>query len=130
MKAYLLDVENRVHKAVEIDDENRLEEYYRLLNCSLIDITSRKVGGVSFDIIVDDEGLLKDSPIISAFDPDGQPALAGNLLFCKYDGEGGETSVTQEDIDHLEKHLRIAVKKDSEGNELDILLVMTEVDYD
>ena len=129
MKAYLLDVENRVHKAVEIDDSDRLNEYYRLLNCSRIDITSRNVGGIEYDIIADDEGMLKENPIVSALDPEGQPALVGNLLFCKYDGEGGETSLSDDDIAHLESLVRLAVKKDLEGNELDILIVMSEVDY-
>ena len=131
MKAYLLDVENKVRKAVEIDDDNHLQEYYRYLNCSIVDITSRKVGGKWFDIIADDEGLLKENPIVSALDSNNQPALVGNLLFCNYDSETGEeVSLTDDDIEHLEKYSALAVKKDAEGNELDLLLVMTMVDFE
>lgn len=131
MKAYLLDVENRERKAVEIDDSDRLNEYYSLLNCSLIDIQCRKIGGKWFDIICDDEALLKAEPIVSAVDSDGKPALCGNLLFCNYDDSTGEeVSLTDEDIQHLESFTRLAVKKDLEGNELDILLVMSCVDYE
>ena len=131
MKAYLLDVENKVRKAVEIDDDNHLQEYYKYLNCSIVDITSRKVGGKWFDIIADDEGLLKENPIVSALDSNNQPALVGNLLFCNYDSETGEeVSLTDDDIEHLEKHSALAVKKDAEGNELDLLLVMTMVDFE
>ena len=131
MKAYLLDVENKVRKAVEIDDDNHLQEYYKYLNCSIVDITSRKVGGKWFDIIADDEGMLKENPIVSALDSNNQPALVGNLLFCNYDSETGEeVSLTDDDIEHLEKYSALAVKKDAEGNELDLLLVMTMVDFE
>ena len=131
MRAYLLDVENKTRSAVEIDDNQHLQEYYRYLNCSLVDITSRKIGGKWFDIITDDEGLCKENPIVSALTSDNEPALVGNLLFCNYDAETGEeTSLTDEDIAHLEKHTAIAIKKDVEGNEKDILLVMTQVDYE
>ena len=131
MKAYLLDVENKVRKAVEIDDDNHLQEYYKYLNCSIVDITSRKVGGKWFDIIADDEGMLKENPIVSALDSNTQPALVGNLLFCNYDSETGEeVSLTDDDIEHLEKYSALAAKKDAEGNELDLLLVMTMVDFE
>ena len=131
MRAYLLDVENKTRNAVEIDDTRHLEEYYKYLNCSIVDITSRKIGGKWFDIIADDEGLYKENPIVSALTSENEPALVGNLLFCNYDTETGEeTSLTDEDIAHLEKHTALAVKKDAEGNEIDILLVMTQVDYD
>lgn len=131
MRAYLLDVENKTRKAVEIDDNRHLEEYYKYLNCSTVDITSRKIGGKWFDIIADDEGLYKENPIVSALTSDNEPALVGNLLFCNYDAEtGAEISLTEADIEYLEKHTGLAVKKDAEGNELDILLVMTQVDYE
>ena len=86
MKAYLIDTEAKEARVVEIDDSNHLTEYYKHLNCYLIDITRRQVGGRYFDIIVDDEGLFADNPIVSAIDSQGEPALVGNLLFCNHDG--------------------------------------------
>ena len=131
MRAYLLDVENKTRRTVEIDDTRHLEEYYKYLNCGTVDIVSRKIGGKWFDVIADDEGLYKENPIVSALTSDNEPALVGNLLFCNYDAETGEEiSLTDEDIVHLEKCSGLAVKKDAEGNELDILLVMTQVDYE
>ena len=131
MRAYLLDVENKRKQVVEIDDNRHLEEYYKYLNCSVIDITNRKVGGKWFDIIVDDEGMLKENPIVSALDSDMQPALVGNLLFCNWDGETGEEiSLSDDDIKHLEKYTALAVQKDAEGRELDCLLVVTKVDFE
>ena len=42
IKAYLIDVINETHKAVEI--ENKLADYYRELQCTVIDIQERKIG--------------------------------------------------------------------------------------
>lgn len=42
-----------------IDTPGGLAEWYRLINCDLIDITTHNIGGRSYDIIADDEGLLR-----------------------------------------------------------------------
>jgi len=78
---------------------NELADYYRLLNCNLIDIVEAEIGGRLFDIIVDDEGLMKEDPKPSAFDKDEKPLLCGSLLLCHNDPETGhETALTNEDI--------------------------------
>ena len=129
MKAYLLDVHNNRARTVEVGDEDRLEEYYKLLNCSTIDITSRQIEGKYFDIVCDDEGLFNEPVKVSALDSNGEPALVGSLLFCNYDGDGGETSLTDEDIALLRKHTAVAVKTDrATGKEVDFVVVMTGVD--
>lgn len=128
MRAYLIDTEAKKARVVEIADDDRLSQYYELLNCSLIDITSRQIDGKYFDIIADDEGLFVEDPKVSALDSNGEPALVGNLLFCNYDGDGGETSLTDDDIELLRKHTVLAVKADKKGNELDYVIVVTGVD--
>ena len=69
---------NAKEKRVEI--QNKLQEFYRYLDCDLIDIVYRTVNGVPVCIVIDDEGLLKDGYIVSAFGDDGIPQLVGNLL--------------------------------------------------
>ena len=128
MKAYLIDTEAKEARVVEIDDSNHLTEYYKYLNCYLIDITSRKVGGRYFDIIVDDEGLFADKPIVSAVDSSGEPALVGNLLFCNHDGQGGETSLTDQDIALLQEFTTLVEVVDKKGNR-DTAIVVRNVDY-
>lgn len=41
----LVDVEKETVSKIEIKDE--LDEFYRILNCSCIDIVSRRIGGCS-----------------------------------------------------------------------------------
>ena len=128
MKAYLIDTEAKEARIVEVDDENHLTEYYKLLNCSLIDIARRKVGGKYFDIILDDEGLFTESPIVSAIDSNGDPALVGNLLFCNHDGQGGETSLTDQDIALLQEFTTTVDVVDKKGNR-DTAIVIKGIDY-
>lgn len=88
----LVDVKAGTVKETTLDAN--LDSYYSALNCSCIDIVSRRLGPYRFDIICDDEGLLTDNPRISGIDPQGLPALVGNLFFCRHDSNGNITSLT------------------------------------
>lgn len=101
MKAYLVDVYNETAGAVEV--EPTLESYYKLLDCDLIDIVSRAIGGVYYDIVCDDEGLFHDPQKISAINDMGEPMLVGNLLICLNDGEGELVGLEDQDVFHITK---------------------------
>lgn len=78
-----------------------LEGYYAALNCDCIDIVTRKIDGVYYDIICDDEGLLKANPIVSALSPTRQPMLVGNLFIVKFDGNDDVRSLTDAECAHI-----------------------------
>ena len=84
LRGVLVDVEQETVSVVEITD--KLDEFYRILNCDCIDIVVRRIGSKLFNIVCDDEALLKEAPKISAIDNLGQPMLCGNLFIV-----GGET---------------------------------------
>ena len=98
---YLIDPANG-HVIVELP--KNLDGYYEMLDCTTIDIVSRKIGNKYYDIVCDDEGLFAENAIVSAFDEKGQPMLVGKLLICNHDGQGNEAGLTQEDIQNIEKH--------------------------
>ena len=85
--------------------ENDLEAYYKLLNCSCITITSMNIRGKYFDIICDDEALLKDEPRLSMVDLRGRPALFGCLLVCLHDREGNTVGITDDDVKRIKSDL-------------------------
>lgn len=89
-------------KAVNL--EPSLENYYRLLDCRLIDIPSRRIGDHYYDIICDDEGLLKGDPIVTAINSDGDAMLVGSLLVLKHDDEGNEIGLTAEEVREVMLH--------------------------
>jgi len=80
--------------------KNNLESFHDEIGCRLIDIVTRKIGNRYYDIICDDEGLLKPN-YISMIDNNYNPMLAGNLIICNHDDEGNETNLSQDDIDNI-----------------------------
>lgn len=79
-----------------------LSDFYEHIECSTIDIVKRRFSGRFFDIICDDEGLLKEKaqyPTSLWFDGTKPiEALVGTLLLCHSDDEGNLTSATFEDL--------------------------------
>lgn len=81
----------------EIKDD--LQTFYDIIGCHCIDIPIRKIGGEYYDIICDDEGLLKDYPQVAMVDKSLQPMIVGTIIIAKSDEESGEMmSLTDEDI--------------------------------
>lgn len=104
IKGILVDVQNEEVKVVEIEDE--LQSYYKILCCDIIDITQRKIGDKHFDIVCDDEGLLKENPKISAIDVLNRPQLVGNLFIVNFNGQD-ITSLDDEDIKYVKERIHV-----------------------
>ena len=104
MKALLLDV---MEGKVETVDADGLEEFYKLLHCTTIDIVQRIIGDRWYDIVCDDNGTFVEDPRISAVDSKGQIMLVGNLLICGLaDADGVLTSLSEEDIEHIKESIQ------------------------
>ena len=106
----LIDIEDNTAKPVTM--EASLEEYYAALHCSCIDIVERTIGVQEkcFAIVCDDEGLLKDSPCVSAISDLGEPMLIGSLLVTDFDPETGElVSLSAAELNYVLDHIIFAV---------------------
>lgn len=103
IKAFLVDAQGHSASVVEVEDD--LPNLYDILHCDMIDITVASVGATSFDIVCDDEGLLKSDAITTALDYNLDPVLVGSLLFCHHDEDGHLTSITDEDVMTLTSHM-------------------------
>ena len=99
----LVDVENRKAEPVTLD--GTLNGYYNALNCDCIDIPRRVINGVEYSIVCDDEGLMVDSPKISAIDTDNEPSLVGNLFVAMDGGDGELRSLTEDEMHELRRHI-------------------------
>ena len=103
MRGLLLNV---MESKVETVQVNGLRDYYRLIDCSTIDIVKRRIAGKHYEIICDDEGLLKENPKISAIDDMGQPMLVGNLIIAgEADENGNLTDLSDADITHIRENI-------------------------
>ena len=97
-----------------------LESYYKTLDCELIDIVNRQIGydkAYRFNIICDDEALLKSPAIASAIDHSLDYCLYGNLFVVGVDKETGDVrSLTKDEQEHLRlQHSRIFVPHSPES---------------
>ena len=106
----LIDTEANTAKAITLADT--LDSYYTALHCTCIDIVSRTIGDSKkyFNIVCDDEGLLKGSPCISAVSDLGEPMLVGSLFITDFDPDTGElVSLSDKELDYVLDHIIFAV---------------------
>jgi len=116
MKVFKVDVYGDSTGVIEIED--KLEDFYREIKTDVIDIVVRYIDGQEFDIVCDDEGLLKDKPRVSAMDGGFKPMLVGNLLIAHHDDEGNLTGISEEDSSLLMFHTMRVVMKDKSENDV------------
>ena len=102
MKVILLKQRAQNLEVMDIDDD--LATLKSLIGCHSIDITARMIGGKYYEIVCDDEGLLRKSTI-TALDLDNMSILAGNLIITgEVDMDGALTSLTDEDIERISEN--------------------------
>lgn len=99
----LVDVYNEKAQALEINDD--LDSFYKILDCSCIDIVRRRIGGrhkKAFEIVCDDEGLFREPQKISAINNLGEAQIVGNIFIAGLtDLDGNLTSLTEYDIAYI-----------------------------
>lgn len=88
-----------------MSSRERLEEYYRLLDCRCIDIREVAINGKYFDLIVDDEGLLKDRLIPTFYVEEDDTALFGNILFAHCNDEGETIGLEDSELPMLADYI-------------------------
>lgn len=103
---YILTIElNHKRKALEsyirdIDDGNKLKEYYRFLDCHRVGTTTIDVDGHAYDVVCDDEALLRQ-PLIPSLYISEEQVLFGNLAFVRNDEDGESVGLDREDMIRL-----------------------------
>ncbi|MBQ5634063.1 MAG: DUF3846 domain-containing protein [Clostridia bacterium] len=99
---YLLDPIGSIYEPRKLQDD--IHTYYRELHCDLIDITVIQIAGKRYQVICDDEGLLRENPLPTIYRPDG--TLVGACFITGLaDCEGNLTSLTDDDVANIARHL-------------------------
>lgn len=94
MKTIILDT---IKNTITVEDiEDTLDNWYEKLYCNTIDIVVRNIGGKDFDIICDDEGLLKPNSV-SMIGKNMKPMLVGSIGICNSE-EGELKPLSDEDV--------------------------------
>lgn len=88
-------------KDAELVEVNGLDDYYREIGCDCIDIAVVSVHGMPFNVIVDDEGLLKGGAVPSVFDGVGRPRLVNVAIVLGFDDDCDVRSLTASEVSLL-----------------------------
>lgn len=102
----LIDANHRNAKMVSVNE--KLSEYYKLLDCEHIDIASYRIGNKYFDFIYNDDGFTS-SKNPTVLDVNNNPLLVGSILICNSleTAEGiVESSLTSDDVKLIQKYLK------------------------
>ena len=99
IKAIFIDVRSKEISEIEI--ENELDTYYRLIKCDCITAPSFDE---KHDVIVDDEGLLKDIEGFFEIDSECPGEYAGNGLIVGVNSNGDWTS-HHLNFEEVKKHI-------------------------
>ena len=122
MRSYLIDTKSGTHR--EVDHPDDLRAFYETLDCETIDIVTRTLGGVKYDIVCDDEALLTENPIPSAINAKrDEVMLYGSILFFHNDGEGNLAPITEDDVRNIRRHVhRFQLVDDAENGTASIVV--------
>lgn len=107
MKGYFINVKDGFSEVVDVKD--CLEVFYEKIDCTTIDIVNRKIGGVYYAIVCDDEGLYAERVTVSAATKAGDPVLVGNLLIFKNGKDGELAGLSGEDVERVRKNIYLAL---------------------
>jgi hypothetical protein len=98
--------DNEIHE-IEIDENNVLKDIKEAIGCDLVDVVADiNVGGRRYDIIVDDEGLLKEDRKPAARCMDAEQILFGNIVLLNHDYDNQEwKSLSKSDVSNINEHI-------------------------
>lgn len=109
MKLYAVNPFKKTSDYVEVDENNQLEQFYKIIDCNLVEYHSFELDGVSFDVICDEEFMLYNQDLIPTVIAmkNGHPVgiLYGTIIIAKHDGEGNTVGLTDADMGILRLHL-------------------------
>lgn len=88
MIGFVIDPNSDTAKLAEV---NGLEDYYRTIGCDCIDISMVYLNNRLFNVVCDDEGLLKGGAVPSVFDGDGNPIIVNTVIVLGADEESCDT---------------------------------------
>ena len=125
LKVFVAHVKNNIFAERIVKDDFKV--YYQIIGCHSIDITLRRIGGKAFLVICDDEGLFDKNNQVSMADPtDKDNIIVGNVIITGLaDRDGDLTSLTDEDIDLIERNICTALLTTSEGMKPVRIITMT-----
>ena len=124
MKAVYIKAETmelKIINLIEGDDSSMFNQIHELLGVPSVDYALRTIENKAYYFMVDDVGLNKENFIISAWSPDRDSVLAGNLIISKTNYIGELEELNSSDVERIERNIDEVMLKD--GTKKKILLL-------
>lgn len=124
MKAVYIKAETMELKIIDLiegDDSSMFNQIHELLGVPSVDYALRTIENKAYYFMVDDVGLNKEDYIISAWSPDRDSVLAGNLIISKTNYIGELEELNSSDVERIERNIDEVMLKD--GTKKKILLL-------
>lgn len=97
--------------------EDKCDEYYRLIGCEYITIIQRKINGKVYELVCDDEALLKSGQSPCAVNSLFDEVIYGNIVIAgEADAKGNLTALTPDDISSIFNSTRSAFIRHANGD--------------
>ena len=104
MRALLLKPVERKIREIQIDSYSDIQD---ALETGFATPITRQIGTdekYTYTIYIDDCGLLRTDPVLSAWSGNTDNILVGNLVIMRSDKYGNDTDLTDEDINYIKAH--------------------------
>ena len=100
---------------IQIPDDFR--EYQRRIGCDCITIVQRSINGKLYELVCDDEALLKSGQYPCAQNQDFDELIYGNIVIVgPADRDGNLTSLSQDDVKNISQAVRPAFFRKPDGS--------------
>ena len=97
--------ENLRKDTFTLDRPIELADIYEKCNCDIIDMPMRVIDGKRYCFVVDDCGRMRDNARCTMYFSETGEDFVGNVLICNIDREGETIPLTDEEIQHLNRHM-------------------------
>jgi len=99
-----------------INQENFLQEAYKIIGCRCVDCRSFEYNGTEYDVWFDDEFLLKNGPLyptlfLGELKPDFFDVICGNFIIAKCNEEGETIGISTDEAKELGSFMQSSIDK-------------------
>lgn len=106
MRALFYDVEKCELEEREVKPYD-FEGYCDMIGCDDLDVVSRRFGGKRYAVVIDDAGLMKPQPKLSATSSNMLFSLSGNLIIFGYQKNNLDfKGLKKTDVRHIREYLK------------------------
>ena len=109
----------------EVEIEDKLDTYYKMIDCDSIDIVTVRIGGAIVNVVADDNGLFVDKPKVSIMNKSMSIYIVGKVVIAgRVDEDGYLTSLDNESIRVIKDSARLVTSRNLKTGKRDNMICL------